>query len=499
MMAFPILEVIALAAVILFLLYYYSTSALQFWEKRGVKGPKPILFLGNFKDVFLGKVSINDCLVKVYNDFKDEPMVGIFGGHIPHLVLRDPDLIKDVLIKDFPNFVDRLVTPNKVERMSEHLFSLEAKRWRPLRACLSPIFTSGKLKEMFHLLVECGNHFEQYLIKLVEKGEDIPCREICSKYTTDVIGSCAFGIEMNALAAEDSEFRNMGRQIFQTNFKSVIRDRLREYPFLFNLIGPFFADREVEDFFTRITNESINYRMQHNFKRHDFIDTLVELKKDSRKVSDEPLSEVFLAAQAFVFFAAGFETSSITVTHALYELAFNQSVQDKLRAEVKEVLQRHNGQITYEMLKEMKYLDAVMNETLRKYPVVLWLSRTAMNDYTFSNTKVTIPKGQHVIVPVEAIQMDPDIYPEPEVFDPNRFLDENVKDRHAMFYLPFGDGPRNCIGARFAKIQSKVAMIKIFSNFKVDVCDKTMKYNRDVKAFFLLQPTHEIYLKMTKI
>lgn len=498
-MAFPILEVVGLVAAILVLFYYYSLSALQFWQKRGVNGPKPVPFLGNFKDVFLGKISINDIFLKVYNDYKDEPMIGIYGGHIPHLVLRDPDLIKDVLIKDFSNFVDRIVTPNSVERMSEHLFSLEAKRWKPLRSCLSPIFTSGKLKEMFHLLLECGNHFEGYLTKLVEGGEDIPCREICAKYTTDVIGSCAFGIEMNALAAEDSEFRRMGRRIFQTDLKSLIKDRLREYPFLFNIFGRLVVDREVEDFFTKITNESINYRIQHNFKRHDFIDALVELKNNPQKISNGQLSDIFLAAQAFVFFAAGFETSSITVTHAIYELALNQSIQDKLRTEIKEVLQRHNGQITYDNLSEMKYLDAVMKETLRKYPVVLWLTRTAMNSYTFSNTKVTIPKGQHVIVPVEAIQMDPDIYPEPEVFDPTRFVDENAKARHSMFYIPFGDGPRNCIGARFARIQSKVAMIKICSNFKIDVCDKTIEYNRDPKSLFLLQPTHEIYLKMTKI
>lgn len=69
-----------------------------------------------------------------------------------------------------------------------------------------------------------------------------------------------------------------------------------------------------------------------------------------------------------------------------------------------------------------------------------------MKPYTFSGTKVTIPKGQHVVVPVDGIQNDPDIFPEPEVFDPNRFLDDNAKSRHPMFYIPFGDGPRNCIG-----------------------------------------------------
>nr|XP_034183757.1 probable cytochrome P450 6a14 [Osmia lignaria] len=498
-MSWSMFETVGFFVGILILLYYYSTSVLEFWQKRGVKGPKPIPFLGNFTNVFLGRSSVNDCFVKAYYQFKDEPMVGVFGGHIPHLIIRDPDLIKDVLIKDFSTFVNRITVPNELEPLSVHLFSLEAKRWKPLRARLSPVFTSGKLKEMFGLLVECGNHFEEYLKKLVEKGEYIATREISAKYTTDVIGSCAFGIEMNALAAEDSEFRKMGREIFKTNVKTVTKDRLREYPLLFNIFGRFLLDSEVDNFFIRITKESIDYRIKHNFHRHDFIETLVDLKKNPGNISDKQLSDSFLAAQSFVFFAAGFETSSVTITHALYELAYNHSIQDTLRSEIKDVLQRSNGEITYDNIKEMKYLDAVLQETLRKYPVVLWLSRTAMTNYTFSGTKVTIPKGQHVVVPVDAIQNDPDIFPEPEVFDPNRFLDDNAKGRHPMFYMPFGDGPRNCIGARFAKIQSKVALIKILSNFKVDVCEKTVtEYKRDIKSFLLLQPTHEVYLKMTK-
>nr|QBC73114.1 cytochrome P450 mono-oxygenase [Osmia bicornis] len=494
-----VLEIVGFLVAILILLYYYSTSILEYWKERGVKGPKPIPFLGNFKDVYLGKISMNDCFVKAYREFKGEPMVGVFSGHIPHLVLRDPDLIKDVLIKDFSNFVERMVVPNEVEPLADELFSIEAKRWKPLRARISPVFTSGKLKEMFNLLVECGNQFEEYLKKLVEKDVYIECRDISAKFTIDVIGSCAFGIEANALAAEDSEFRKMGKAIVRTSVKSVIKDRLREYPFLFKIFGRFLLDSEVDDFFIRITKESIDYRIKHNFHRHDFIETLVNMRKEPGDISDKQLSDAFLAAQAFVFFTAGFETSSLTITHALYELAFNQSIQDTLRAEMKDVLKRNNGEITYDSISELKYLDAVFKETLRKYPVVLWLSRTAMTNYTFPGTKVTIPKGQHVVVPVDAIHNDPDIFPEPEVFDPNRFLDDNAKGRHPMFYIPFGDGPRNCIGARFAKIQTKVAMIKILSNFKVDACEKTPKYNRDPKSLMLLQPEHGIYLKMTKI
>lgn len=92
------------------------------------------------------------------------------------------------------------------------------------------------------------------------------------------------------------------------------------------------------------------------------------------------------------------------------------------------------------------YLLTFLSETLRKYPVLVWLSRTALVDYTFSGTKITIPRGQQVFIPVYPIQMDPEIYPNPQVFDPERFTDDNAKSRHSMFFLPFGDGPRNCIG-----------------------------------------------------
>ncbi|XP_029055795.1 probable cytochrome P450 6a14 [Osmia bicornis bicornis] len=504
-MSWPLFEAAGLLAAILFLLYYYSTSLLQYWEKRGAKGPKPIPFLGNFKDMFLGKSSFNDCIIKAYYEFKDEPLIGVFSGHIPILIVRDPDLMKDVLIKDFSKFADRMTKPNEeIEPFSLHLFRLDGKRWKPLRTRFSPVFSSGKLKEMFYLILECGNHFEKYLDTMVSKegnkGAIIDCRDISAKFTTDVIGSCAFGIEMNALAAEDSEFREMGKRVFQTSWKTVLRDRLREYPFLFKIFARFILDYEIVDFFTRITKESIDYRIKHNVHRHDFIDVLVDLKQNPGKIELEDFNDLFLTAQAFVFFAAGFETSSVTITNALYELALNPSIQEKVRTEIQNVLKRNNGEITYDSIKEMKYLDAVFQETLRKYPVVLWLSRKATTNYTFSGTKVNIEKGQLVILPVFAIQRDPDIFPDPEVFDPNRFTDESAKTRHPMLFLPFGDGPRNCIGARFAKIQSKIAMIKFLSNFKVDVCEQTVKtYEIEKKSLLLLQPSHEVNLRITKI
>lgn len=85
-------------------------------------------------------------------------------------------------------------------------------------------------------------------------------------------------------------------------------------------------------------------------------------------------------------------------------------------------------------------------EILRKYPAGLFFRRRATSSYTFNNIKISIPKGQRIWIPFLALHRDPRFYPSPDVFDPERFNEEAVQNRHPMAYIPFGDGPRNCIG-----------------------------------------------------
>ncbi|XP_071581353.1 cytochrome P450 6B3-like [Temnothorax nylanderi] len=211
------------------------------------------------------------------------------------------------------------------------------------------------------------------------------------------------------------------------------------------------------------------------------------------------LTDSLIASQAFVFFAAGYETSSMAMANALYELALNQKMQDSLRDEIDQEYIKHGGNLTYANIKEINYLDKVFKEVLRKYPVGLSYMRKTMSSYTFNGTKVSIPKGQIIWIPFHAMNQDPSIYPEPDVFDPERFNEEAVRSRHPMAYLPFGDGQRNCIGSRFAVYQTKLGLIKILRNYKVEPCEKTqVSYavnDRDV----VLTPKDGIYLRIIKI
>ncbi|XP_046410176.1 cytochrome P450 6j1-like isoform X2 [Neodiprion fabricii] len=419
-------EMLCALAAILTGIWYYLVGNYGFWKERGVPGPEPRLLFGNIKDIMLVRDSFGESLKKMCDQFPGAPLVGIYARRTPVLLVRDPELVKDVMIKDFSTFSERgNPMHEKIEPLAAHLFNLETKRWRSLRPKLSPLFTTGKMKHMFALILECADYFEKYIHILAEKGEPIDCREITAKFTTDVIGSCAFGLQMNAIGDEDSEFRKMGRKVFEVSLKARILQIMRmAAPWLYELIGISALPLDVQQFFMSSMKETIDYRMKNDFRRGDLVDMLIEIKNNPEKLDFE---------------------------------------------------------------------------TLRLRPPVVFHMRKAVTDYTFRGTNVTIPKGQRVWIPVWDIHQNPEYYPKPEVFDPERFTDDMRQARHPMTYLPFGDGPRNCIGARFAVYQTKLGLIKVLSNFKVDVCDKThIPYKPDPKSF-LLAPIGGVYLQFSKV
>ncbi|CAD1478376.1 unnamed protein product, partial [Heterotrigona itama] len=412
----------AIGAIVL-AIYYYYTSTHNYWKNRGIPGPKPGPFFGNFWGIITRKYAIATAVKNWYHEFKHEPVFGIYEGRTPVLIINDLELVKDVLVRDFSLFIDRGFT----------------------------IF--DKIKEMFPLVMECAGNLEKFVDKVADNGEPVECREMFAKFTTDVIGSCAFGINMNTLEDEDSEFRKMGKQVFTPNFRQLMEDACKQFaPSLFKVIGKYLHSPVVENFFIGLVRDTMKYREQNNVTRPDVINMLMELKKHPDKLGNIELTDTLLTAQAFAFFVAGFESSSSTMAHTLYELAQHQDVQDKLRQEIRHTYEKNGGTLTYADIKEMKYLDKVFKETLRMYPVLTMLTRQAEENYTLKGTKIIIPKGMRIWISVYGIQTDPDIYPEPEKFDPERFEDDAVAGRHPMSFLSFGDGPRNCIGIRIKYI-----------------------------------------------
>jgi cytochrome P450 family 6 len=376
--------------------------------------------------------------------------------------------VKNVLVRDFDNFRNRGFYYNEQDDpLSAHLFAIEDNTWKDLRAKLTPTFTSGKMKMMFGTVLETANRMVEHVRPIASRDEIFDIKDIVSRYSTDVIGTCAFGIECNSINDPEADFRVNGRDFFNPTTLQQYRVFFgTSFPWLARKLGFRAIQKNVSDFFIGAVNATVKHRKSNNVERKDFMHLLLEIQKKHENNS-EKFTDLDIAAQAFLFFIAGFETSGSTMTYALYELAKHPEVQERLRKEINDVLEKHNNEITYEATNEMPYLDQVIDEALRKYPAVDNLLRKAERDYLVPGTKHVIEKGTQVFIPVFGLHRDPEIYPNPDKFDPERFTAENKGKRHPFAYLPFGEGPRVCIGLRFGVMQTRLGLISVVRNFHI--------------------------------
>ena len=352
------------------------------------------------------------------------------------------------------------------------------------------------MKKMYPLIDDCLKHLLDNLESHAVSGKEAVVKDVFGCLTMDVIAKCAFGTDTNANQDKNNPFVVNGRKVFQVN---VLRALIENFvpKFILRLIKfkGYRANGEANEFFINVARHIIKNRRENNERREDFLQLLIDCQ-DADRIKEEknnqenqnendaeshdigegnqhnyykqfnsdiPLTDDEVIAQAFIFFLAGFETTASTLSYCTYELALNQKVQDKLYEEIKSV---ENGSIDYETLAKLPYLDAVVSETLRKYPPVVRLNRIAMRDYQLGTTGITLDKGIAVNVLVYAMHHNQEHFPQPEQFKPERFLPENHDQIKPYTYMPFGIGPRNCVGMRFGLLETKLTLAKVISKYK---------------------------------
>lgn len=353
-----------LAAIVISTLIFIKYKH-SYWSRKNVPSIPTHLPSGNLFGVGK-KWGMPQMLQNYYNRLKGiAPFGGLYFFISPVVLALDLDFIKSVLIKDFDSFPERGFYSNeKDDPLSAHLITLNEKRWRKLRPKLSPTFTSGRMKFMFPTLLEVADKFRICLGEHILRNNEVNIKELLARFSTDIIGSCAFGIECNSLADPQAQFRLMSRKHFEEPRNSSGKMLLSTlFPNIARALGVKVTRDDVETFFMCIVRETIELREREQIKRNDFMDLIIEIKNsgtlDGQHVGTLTFEEV--AAQVFVFFLAGFETSSTTMGYAMHELALNPVVQAKARQEIDRVLQKHDGKLSYEASMEMNYLDSIIN------------------------------------------------------------------------------------------------------------------------------------------
>lgn len=444
--------IITLICVLVYYFYIKTKSAHGYWKSRKIKGPKPQYLFGNFGAVINKKESVTTLAANIYKQFSTEKVIGIYQGWEPALIVNHPQLIKRVLVKHFQIFSSRGIRTSENNPLSKNLFALDGEEWKFLRQKLSPVFTSGKLKQMMPLMDNCVKQYLDYLDKLLERPDPLEMRSLKMKYTLKSITTIAFGLDIDTFTDDNCTFIEMAHRLFRPqNSKRIIRELLPR--FLKKIVKIDFESTELINFFLDLVSKIAKERERKPKVRKDFMDFMIDLKEQatitkSNTEETVPLeiTDELIAAQAMVYYAAGFESSSGTMSFLLYELALNPKVQERCYEEIATVMGKYNGALTYEALHELNYLSMIFDETLRKYPVAGLVFRQSVSDYEIPELNLSLKKGMRFLIPVFAIQRDPNYFLDPEKFDPERFTLENKQTIQDCTYLPFGEGPRNCIG-----------------------------------------------------
>lgn len=209
---------------------------------------------------------------------------------------------------------------------------------------------------MFQTILNCSKEFNNCLDESINKQEPINIKKYALQYTTDVIASCAFGIECNCFKNTPSDFIRYTSKLFDPTF-------MDKFKFFIAYMFPKFAkfikmratNKDVHNFFVNLVKNTVEHREKHKIVRNDFLQILMELKY--KETNKQALTLMEITAQAFLIYVAGFETSSNTISFCVLELAKNLDIQEKVRKEIVETLNKYDGNICYDALMEMHYLE----------------------------------------------------------------------------------------------------------------------------------------------
>nr|AVL92874.1 CYP450 [Locusta migratoria] len=480
-------------------------AAWQWWRqystrfaRLGLPYEPPVPLLGNLLGAAFSRRSQHDIVVDLYNKFQPHAYGGLYGFAESMIMIRDPEIIRTITVKDFDHFTDHanFIESEKANPIQQRmLLVLKGKEWHDMRTTLSPAFTSMKMKNMFVLMTEIGQQMIDYLwketavYKVPSNKDDVltlEMKDFFTRITNDVIATSAFGVKVDSLSDPENLFYSMGRELSTIHMMTAICYKL--FPKLMLFLGiPFFSEKAME-YFRSVVSETIETREKQGIVRPDMLHLLMQARRGeltseegeedgNTKGSGRHLTDLDMAAQAMIFFFAGFETVSSVLTFCSYLLAAHEDVQRRLQQEVDDVMKKSGGQPSYEQVIGCQYLDMVISETLRMYTPLSAMDRVCVRPYRLPATDtcpaVDLRPGDIIWLPVRAIHFDPKYYTEPQRFDPERFSPENKHLIKPYTYFPFGSGPRICIGQRFAMMEMKVLLLYFLSRFSFQMVSKT--------------------------
>uniref|UniRef100_A0A4D5RJP9 Putative cytochrome n=1 Tax=Ixodes scapularis TaxID=6945 RepID=A0A4D5RJP9_IXOSC len=517
-------SMLCLLASFLLLLWRWRRRTFAVFEGTGIRGPEPNLISGNFYQFWTKDMqAVLESWASRYGD-----IFGFYNGDAPMVAVKDLDLLRRVFVSDFKNFCDRgivfrLVGENPAVRSA--LSVATGHRWKEVRRCVAQAFTTSKLRPLVPGMEAAVDEFLDILREKAADGQrEVDVCPLLDRVAFDMVARTAFGVKLDVQ-------RKPEEPLFQES-KLLLRKSLSG---IFNKLAQFFSGVKgllpilmfLEDLFNtqafsalaKLSEPIIQHRKQNpTLARPDLMQHLLDAeitKQDDPDVVQQGdqspdrrrtppaekgrMSIEDAASNAANMLQAGFETVSLTLSFCFFRVAKHQDIQDNVREEVISVLAKH-GALNYEAISELQYTSQVLNETLRVHgPVTAFTSRMTNQDYKYQD--VLLRRGFSVIACSHLVHKDPNLWPEPDKFDPERFSPEQSSSRDPLCFQGYGMGPRICVGSKLAQLEMALVLAKVLLHFRLELGQRGISEGRlETAGYSIMEaPRDGVWLKLHEL
>ncbi|XP_015187291.1 PREDICTED: cytochrome P450 4C1-like isoform X2 [Polistes dominula] len=456
-----------------------------------IPGPQEYPIIGNLHHIHIDFKHLPE---KLWNlTYKHYPIFKIWSFFIYSVVLLHPDDIQLLKSKQHieKGFLYKLIRP----WLSSGLLISSGEKWHLRRKMLTPAFHFNILQHYFTNLIDESQNLVEFLKK---EGSGNPVvkdlKSFISQYTLNAICQSAFGIQLKEKSELETKYRHAVHEyiriatfrftkpwyMLDSIFKFSSYDRVQEetlktlHSFSRNIIEERKSFHKQTNgkylqIFENIENDDVSNKdlekddeYLYSKKRLSLLDLLIAASWKDNQIDEEGIRE-----EVDTFMFGGHETTASALIFTLSLFAKHKDVQANIRNEVRTIMQDDN--LTISSVSNLSYLERCIKESLRLYPPAFFLSRQICHDMQLK--QYLIPSGTICVIDIHNVHRNPEYWPNPDVFDPDRFLPENTKKRHPYSYIPFSAGPRNCIGQKFAMLELKLFVAFILYNFELEPVD----------------------------
>ncbi|KAK8778564.1 hypothetical protein V5799_020096 [Amblyomma americanum] len=456
------------------LLFWWVRRAFTFWSDKGIAHLTFWQYLRFSYDIFTKP--LNEVLLRTYKRYGR--VYGSYQGMAPTLVVGDAEILREVLVTKFRNFSDR----SEAQRVGSDLWrksilNLSGDEWKKARNIFTPALTATRLRTIVVKAKTIAEKLTTRIVDAAKKNEPVNFSELVNHTALDTTAALNYSLDLDSKNEPNHALIRCLEGIYMNagGWKVLM---LFLMPGIYKALQPDYPSKSSTDVFRSFVSHLIEERESKKKEEDDFLQVFMNANYDWEAAGDDKSSKAErkkmsldeITAQGIVFFVAGVESVSLTLALTTYYLALHPECQDRVIAEVDKTLAE--GDITYDALQEMIYLEACIKEAMRLCTPDSIIMRLCTEETVVAG--IHFKPGMCVDIPLVCIHHDPEYFPEPEKYNPERFLPENKDNVRPFTYMPFGAGPRNCVGMRLGMLQAKTALVSLLRHVRFETCQETM-------------------------